>query len=72
MSQLNDSLPKANYSPIKTVQLDRKNFFKTIGGSVDLQTDHKEAHQKKLPNLSLPKNKVPFFILVVNGLDSFK
>ncbi len=36
ISQLNDSLPKANYSPIKTVQLDRKNFFKTIGGSVDL------------------------------------
>ena len=27
---LNESLPSANYNPIKTIQLDRKNFFLTI------------------------------------------
>ena len=44
MSLLNESLPKANYSPIKTIQLDRKNFFKTMGGQDVLQNDVNESY----------------------------
>lgn len=29
---LQDKLPKPNYEPLKIVKLDRKSFFKTIGG----------------------------------------
>jgi NIMA (never in mitosis gene a)-related kinase len=32
---LTEKLPKANYSPVKVMHLDRKGFFKTIGGLIE-------------------------------------
>ena len=41
--------------------MDRKSFFRTIGGSVDIQ-ENKE-YSKKLPSLSIQKTKVLMLIL---------
>ena len=37
---LTEKLPKANYSPVKVVHLDRKGFFRTIGGNYEEQQDY--------------------------------
>ena len=35
MNFLTEKLPKANYTPVKVLHLDKKSFFKTIGGILD-------------------------------------
>ncbi len=56
---LNDSLPKPNYNPIKTIQLDRKNFFSTIGGNISEVSD---KNHNKLPILTQRKDKVRYLL----------
>ena len=49
IQQLNESLPQPNYNPIKTIQVDRKSFFLTIGGN---RSSVIEDNHHKLPALS--------------------
>jgi hypothetical protein len=45
---LTEKLPKANYSPVKVVHLDRKGFFRTIGGNYEEPQDYAQ----KLPAIA--------------------
>ena len=47
---LTEKLPKPNYTPVKVVYLDRKNFFNTIAGDGDIHQS--EDYAKKLPSIN--------------------
>jgi NIMA (never in mitosis gene a)-related kinase len=42
---LTEKLPKPNYTPVKIIQIDKMNFFNTIG----VQNDNKNEDSNRLP-----------------------
>lgn len=50
---LTEKLPRANYSPVKVIHLDKKGFFRTIGGNLE----EIENYNQKLPSINNKNNK---------------
>ena len=47
---LTEKLPKPNYTPVKIIYLEKKNFFNTIGTDNDKYIS--EDYTKKLPSIN--------------------
>ena len=54
---LSDKLPKPNYNPVKVIQLDRKNFFNTIGGG-GVENSQSIENNKRLPKIGKKITKI--------------